>query len=130
MCLSHWHNVYVTSKTRKGKIEQGIHGWYKVSNICEDLLDLWWDSKWQVKVLWMRCDMICLCIVSNMEELVTCDKWLLTKEASKTKENETWVYAKITSQNGKLAYVIVLRIQIDKEDFLHDTNQHEFKMDG
>ena len=48
--LSHWHSVYVTSKTRKGKIEQGIHGWYKSSNIYEGLLNLWWDSKWQVKV--------------------------------------------------------------------------------
>ena len=36
----------------------------------------------------------------------------------------------MTSQNGKLAYAIELRIQIDKEDFKHDTNQHEFKMDG
>ena len=34
------------------------------------------------------------------------------------------------SQIGKLAYKIELRIQIDKEDFMHDTNQHEFKMDG
>jgi len=25
VCLSHWNNVYVTSKTRKRKIEQGIH---------------------------------------------------------------------------------------------------------
>ena len=65
-----------------------------------------------------------------MEELVTCDQWLLTKEASKTKVNETWAYAKTTSQNEKLAYVIELRIRIDKEDFMHDTNQHEFKMDG
>ena len=55
---------------------------------------------------------------------------MIYKKASKTKENETWVYAKITSQNGKLAYVIELRIQIDKEDFMHDTNQYEFKMDG
>ena len=65
-----------------------------------------------------------------MEELVTRGKRLLTKEASKRKENETWVYTKITSQNGKLAYVIELRIQIDKEDFMHDINQHEIKMDG
>ena len=65
-----------------------------------------------------------------MEELVTHDKRLLTKEASKIKENEIWVNAKITSQNGKLAYVIELRIQIDKEDFMHDINQHEFMMDG
>ena len=57
-----------------------------------------------------------------MEELVTYDKWLLTKEASKAKVNETRAYAKITSQNGKLAYVIELRIRIDKEDFIHDTN--------
>ena len=62
----------MTSKTRKEKIEQGIHGWYKGSNICEGLLNLWWDSKWQVKVLWMRYDM--LCIVLNMEELAICDK--------------------------------------------------------
>ena len=34
------------------------------------------------------------------------------------------------SQNRKLAYVIELRIRIDKENFMHDTNQHEFKMDG
>ena len=34
------------------------------------------------------------------------------------------------SQNGKLAYVIELRIRIDKEDFIHDTNQYEFKIDG
>ena len=34
------------------------------------------------------------------------------------------------SQNRKLAYVIKLRIRIDKEDFMHDTNQYEFKMDG
>ena len=33
------------------------------------------------------------------------------------------------SQIGKLAYEIELRIQIDKEDFMHDTNQYEFKMD-
>ena len=38
--------------------------------------------------------------------------------------------AKITSQNRKFAYVIELRIRIDKEDSMHDTNQHEFKMDG
>ena len=34
------------------------------------------------------------------------------------------------SQTGKLAYEIELRIRIDKEDFMHDTNQYEFKMDG
>ena len=34
-------------------------------------------------------------------------------------------YAQMTSQNGKFAYVIELRIQIDKEDFMHDTNQCE-----
>ena len=65
-----------------------------------------------------------------MEELVTYDKWLLTKEASKSKVNETWAYTKITSQIGKLAYEIELRFQIDKEDFMHDINQYEFKMDG
>ena len=45
-----------------------------------------------------------------MEELVICNKWLLTKEASKAKVNEIGAYAKIMSQNGKLAYVIELRI--------------------
>ena len=44
--------------------------------------------------------------------------------------NETWVYAYMMSQIGKLAYVIEFRIQIDKEDFMHDINQHEFKMDS
>ena len=33
------------------------------------------------------------------------------------------------SQIGRLAYKIKLRIQIDNEDFMHDTNQYEFKMD-
>ena len=65
-----------------------------------------------------------------MEDLVTCDKWLLNKEASKTKEDETWVDAYMMSQIGKLAYKIELRIRIDNEDFMHDTNQYEFKMDG
>ena len=74
--------------------------------------------------------MICLCIVSNIKKRVIYDKWLLTKEASKAKVNETRAYAKIMSQNGKLAYVIELRIRIDKEDFMHDINQYEFKMDG
>ena len=34
------------------------------------------------------------------------------------------------SQIGRLAYKIKFRIQIDNEDFMHDTNQYEFKMDG
>ena len=34
------------------------------------------------------------------------------------------------SQIGKLAYKIELWIQIDKEDFMHDINQCEFKRDG
>ena len=34
------------------------------------------------------------------------------------------------SQIGRLAYKIELRIQIDNEDFIHGTNQYEFKMDG
>ena len=65
-----------------------------------------------------------------MEELVTYDKWLLTKDARKAKVNKTWVYAKIMSQIGKVTYEIELGIQIDKEDFMHDINQHEFKMDS
>ena len=58
MYLSHWHYVYVTSERRKEKIEQGTHDEYEDSNICEGLFDLWWDSKWQVNVLWIRCDML------------------------------------------------------------------------
>ena len=57
-------------------------------------------------------------------------KWWLTKEASKAKMNETWVDAYMLSQIGKLAYEIEFGIQIDKEDFMHDINQYEFKMDG
>ena len=53
-----------------------------------------------------------------------------TREASKAKVNKTLVYAKIMSQIGKLAYEIELRIQIDIEDFMHDINQYEFKMDS
>ena len=34
------------------------------------------------------------------------------------------------SQIGKLAYQIELRIRIDEDDFMYDTNQYEFKMDG
>ena len=34
------------------------------------------------------------------------------------------------SQIGRLAYKIKLRIQIDNEDLMHDTNQYEFKVDG
>ena len=34
------------------------------------------------------------------------------------------------SQIGKLAYEIELGNQIDREHFMHDINQHEFKMDG
>ena len=34
------------------------------------------------------------------------------------------------SQIGRLAYKIELRIQIDNEDFMHGTNQYEFKMNG
>jgi len=51
-------------------------------------------------------------------------------QASKAKENETWVDTYMMSQIGRLAYKIELRIQIDNEDFMHDTNQYEFKMDG
>ena len=65
-----------------------------------------------------------------MEDLVTCDKWLLTKKASKAKENETWVDVYMMFQIEKLAYKIELRIWIDNEDFMHDTNQYELMMDG
>ena len=34
------------------------------------------------------------------------------------------------SQIGRLAYKIELRIKIDNEDFMHGTNQYQFKMDG
>ena len=51
-------------------------------------------------------------------------------QASKTIENETSVDTYMMSQIRRLAYKIELRIQIDNEDFMHDTNQYEFKMDG
>jgi len=51
-------------------------------------------------------------------------------QASKAKENETWVDTYMMSQIGKIAYKIELWIRIDNEDFMHDTNQYEFKMDG
>ena len=44
--------------------------------------------------------------------------------------NETRVHAYIQSQIGKLACEIEWWIQINKEDFMHDINQCEFKMDG
>ena len=56
----------------------------------------------------------------KLRRLVICDKYWLSKEASKVHVNETRVYA----------YEIELWIQIDKEDFMHDINQREFKMDG
>ena len=34
------------------------------------------------------------------------------------------------SQIRRLVYKIELKIQIDNEDFMHDTNQYEFTMDG
>ena len=34
------------------------------------------------------------------------------------------------SQIGKLEHEIELRVRIDKENFMHDINQYEFKMDG
>ena len=34
-----------------------------------------------------------------------------------------FMYIYIKSQIGKLAYEIELRIQVDKEDFMHDINQ-------
>ena len=74
----------------------------------------------------MKCDML----MHSLKFGRTCHKLWLTKEVSKAKVNETWVYAYMMSQNRKLAYVIKLRIRIDKEDFMHDTNQYEFKMDG
>ena len=54
----------------------------------------------------------------------------LKKQASKVKENETWVDAYMMSQIEKLGYEIELKIQIDKKDFMHDINQWEFKVDG
>ena len=77
----------------------------------------------------MRHDMLMHSL--KLRRLVICDKYWLSKEASKVHVNETWVYAYIyKSQIGKVAYEIELGIQIDKEDFMHDINQREFKMDG
>ena len=43
--------------------------------------------------------------------------------------NETRVHAYMQSHIEKLAYEIEWWIQIDKEDFMHDINQFEFKID-
>ena len=118
----------MASKVVKENWEQGIHNWYKGSNIYEGLLDFWWDSKWQVKVLRMRYDMLLHSL--KLGRLVTWDEYCCQGKQVREKVNETWVDVYILSQIGKLTYKIELRIQIDKEDFIHDTNQHEFKMDG
>ena len=44
--------------------------------------------------------------------------------------NETRVHAYMLSKIRKFAYEIEWLIQIDKEDFMHDINECEFKMDG
>ena len=52
------------------------------------------------------------------------------RKQSKKHMNETRVHAYMQSQIGKIAYETEWWIQIDKEDFMHDINQCEFKMDG
>jgi len=83
---------------------------------------------WQVKVMRMRHNMLLLSL--KLERLVVWDEYYCTREASKRKVNETWIDVHMLSQFRRLVYKIELRIQIDNEDFMHDTNQYEFKMDG
>jgi len=83
---------------------------------------------WQVKVMRMRHNMLLHSL--KLERLVVWDEYYCTREASKRKVNETWVDVHMLSQIRRLVYKIELRIQIDNEDFMHDTNQYEFKMDG
>ena len=118
----------VASKVVKENWEQGVHDWHEGSNIYQGLFDLRWNSKWQVKVMRMRHDMLLHSL--KLGRLVIWDEYYCTKKASKRKVNETWVDVYMLSQIGKLAYEIKWWIYIDKEDFMHDTNQHEFKMDG
>ena len=72
---------------------------------CDMLMDnlkyertchLWWMmfTKEANKVKWMRHEHMHICGVSNMKEFVICDKWWLTREASKKKVNDTWIYAR------------------------------------
>ena len=84
------------------------------------------EFKWQVKDLWH--DML----MHTLKFGWTFHMWwiLLSKEASKEKVNDTWVYVYMMSQIKKLGYEIELKIQIDKKDFMHDINQWEFKVDG
>ena len=80
---------------------------------------------WQVKDMRMRHDMLLHSL--KLERVVVWDEYCCTREASKRKVNETWVNAYMMSQIGKLAYEIKWWIYIDKEDFMHNTNQCEFQ---
>ena len=42
----------------KRKLRASVHGWHEGSNIYQGLFDLWWNSKWQTKVMRMRHDML------------------------------------------------------------------------
>ena len=85
------------------------------------LLWLMIRSVWQVKVMRMRHDNTY--VLSQNWKTCHVRRVLLWRKASKRKVNETWVDMHILSQIGKLAYEIKWWIYIDKEDFMHDTNQ-------
>ena len=80
------------------------HDWHQGSNIYQDLFDLWWNSKWQAKVMRMRHDMLLHSL--KLGRLVIWDEYYCTKKASKRKVNETWVDVYMLSQIGKFAYEI------------------------
>ena len=113
----------VASKVVKENWEQGIHGWHEGSNIYKRLVQLVMRFVWQAKVMWIRHNMLLHSL--KLGWLVIWDEYCCTREASKRKVNETWVNVYMMSQIGKLAYEIKWWIYIDKEDFMHNTNQCE-----
>jgi len=103
--------------------EQDILGLYECSNIYKRLVQLVMGFIWQAKVMWMRHNMLLHSL--KLGWLVIWDEYCCTREENKRKVNETWVDMHMLSQIGKLAYEIKWWIYIDKEDFMHDTNQCE-----
>ena len=78
--------VYVTSKVVKKNWEQDIHGWYEGSNIYWSLFDLWWDSNDKQR-LWEWDMIICLCIVSILEDL----SYVMNIDYQKKQARNTWM---------------------------------------
>ena len=77
---------------------------------------------WQVKVMRMRHDILLHSL--KLERLVIWEEYYCRGKQAR----EKWMRYELVhmlSQIGKLAYEIKWWIYIDKEDFMHDTNQCE-----